>query len=63
MTPEHPQAAGSTPGAVPARTDDRLTAIRDELEALDGVALAERPEVFERVHRVLVAELNALEEV
>lgn len=63
MTPDTPEASGLAPGAAPVRADDRLPAIRDELEGLDGVALAERPEVFERVHRVLVAELNALEEV
>jgi hypothetical protein len=43
--------------------DDRLTAVREELEGIDCVALADRPEVFERVHRTLVSELNALEEV
>jgi hypothetical protein len=44
-------------------TDDRIAELRDELATLDEVNLAERPEVFERAHEVLVSELNQLEEV
>jgi hypothetical protein len=44
-------------------TDDRLQPLRDELEQLDEVPLEERPQLFERAHQALVAELNALEEV
>lgn len=44
-------------------SDDRLQAMREELEELDDVALEDRPALFDRVQRTLVAELNALEEV
>lgn len=44
-------------------SDDVLDDLRTELEGVDETPLQERPEVFDRVHRALVAELNALEEV
>jgi hypothetical protein len=43
--------------------DDTLHAMRADLDRVGDVELHERPEVFERIHRALVAELGALEEV
>lgn len=43
--------------------DDPLHAMRADLERVADVEVHERPELFERIHRALVAELNALEEV
>ena len=44
-------------------SDDVLDDLRTELEAVEATPPEEHPEVFDRVHRALVAELNALEEV
>jgi hypothetical protein len=44
-------------------SEDRLHPMREELEGIDDVEVHERPELFDRVHRAVVAELNALEEV
>lgn len=44
-------------------SEDRLDTLREELEGVDDAPLEDHPEVFDRIHRALVAELNALEEV
>lgn len=58
--PDRSEPDGSYPVAA---TDDPLHAMRADLDRVGDVELHERPEVFERIHRALVAELNALEEV
>lgn len=42
---------------------DRLAPLRSELAQVDDLPLDQRAEVFEHVQRVLVDELNTLEEV
>ena len=59
------EPSGPSPiGAPEARPEhDPLAELKARLDDIDAVPLEERPAFFEEVHRTLVAELSALEEV
>jgi hypothetical protein len=57
---EAPDPVGVDPAAAGS---ERFAALREEVEAVDELAVADRVEVFERVNEGIAAELARLDEV
>lgn len=59
---EHVAAGGGTsPASATPDAEDPLLALRAALDTVDELPLAERAQVFDRTHAVVVEELRALE--